>query len=287
MKQLLTLCLSLISIINLKAQEDIPTQNSIFNHIALSVKDVDASVAFYKSILNLNEITNRTKMDGIRWMSLGEDKELHLISTIEGDIKQNKAVHFAIASYNFEHFISILETKHILYSSWAGEQNKITIRADGVKQVYIQDPDDYWIEINSANKTQEFLIDKVKEIITNKTKAFTLAHITKDIPFLNSCFAKDATIFPPNSLPVSGMEAISKINTDWVNYGIKTFTETSLKIYGSENYIIDEGSYYLVYGPENTIDKGNYINIWKLEENEWKLYSNIWNSSLPNTTSNN
>ncbi len=287
MKRLLTLCLSLLFIINLKAQEDIPSQNSIFNHIALSVKDVDASVAFYKSILNLNEITNRTKMDGIRWMSLGEDKELHLISIIKGEIKQNKAVHFAIASYNFDDFISTLETKQIPYSSWPGEQNKITIRADGVKQVYIQDLDGYWIEINSANKTQKFNIETIKQIITNKTEAFTKAHITKDISFLNNCFAKDATIFAPNSLPVSGMEAISKINTDWVNYGIKTFTETSLKIYGSENYIIDEGSYYLVYGSENTIDKGNYINIWKLEENEWKLFSNIWNSSLPNTTSNN
>jgi lactoylglutathione lyase len=27
--------------------------------------------------------------------------------------------------------------------------NKINIRADGVKQIFFQDPDGYWIEVNS------------------------------------------------------------------------------------------------------------------------------------------
>jgi len=40
--------------------------NCTYNHLALSVKDVDQSIAFYKKILNLKEITNRTKIEGIR-----------------------------------------------------------------------------------------------------------------------------------------------------------------------------------------------------------------------------
>lgn len=123
-----------------------------FDHLALSVTNVDTSAEFYKNILNLSEITNKTKVEGIKWFSLGDGKELHLISILKGDIKLNKAVHFAITTSNFDSFIEKLTPKNIDYSSWVGETKKITIRADGVKQVYIQDPDGYWIEINSVKE---------------------------------------------------------------------------------------------------------------------------------------
>lgn len=45
-------------------------------------------------------------------------------------------------------FISNLEKHSISYESWAGEQNSITIRSDGIRQIYIRDPNGYWIEIN-------------------------------------------------------------------------------------------------------------------------------------------
>lgn len=122
----------------------------VFNHVALSVINVDVSADFYKRALNLNEIVNRTKVDGIRWFSLGEDKELHLISVVKGDVTINKAVHFALSSTTFDAFVANLEHENIPYSSWAGEENKITIRADGIKQIYVQDPDGYWIEVNSV-----------------------------------------------------------------------------------------------------------------------------------------
>ncbi|CAN5363211.1 hypothetical protein BH20ACI2_BH20ACI2_08210 [soil metagenome] len=43
-----------------------------------------------------------------------------------------------------------LDDAKIIYSDWPGAVNKITERADGVKQMYFQDPDGYWIEVNSA-----------------------------------------------------------------------------------------------------------------------------------------
>jgi catechol 2,3-dioxygenase-like lactoylglutathione lyase family enzyme len=122
----------------------------VFNHVSLSVKDVDVSADFYKSALNLNEIVNRTEVDGIRWFSLGEDKELHLISIVKSDVIINKAVHFALSTPTFDAFVANLEHRYIPYSSWVGEENKITIRADGIKQIYVQDPDGYWIDVNSV-----------------------------------------------------------------------------------------------------------------------------------------
>jgi lactoylglutathione lyase len=122
------------------------------DHLALSVKDLDRSVDFYKNVLNLSEITNLTKKEGIRWISLGDGKELHLVSTIKEPVTINKAVHLAFKVINFEALIDKLQNLNIPYSDWPGALDKITIRADGIKQIYIQDPDGYWIEINSLEK---------------------------------------------------------------------------------------------------------------------------------------
>ena len=121
-----------------------------FNHLALSVKDVDRAAEFYKQVFNLEEITNRTKIDGIRWFSLGDGKELHLISILKDDFKINKAIHLALETTNLDSFIKKLESLKISYSDWVGNPNKVNVRADGIKQIYLQDPDGYWIEVNDA-----------------------------------------------------------------------------------------------------------------------------------------
>ena len=134
---------------NLTAQ-DSSSFSFTYNHQALSVKDVERSAAFYKNILKLEEITNRTKIEGIRWFSLGEGKELHLVSILPGEIKINKAVHLALACKNMNAFIKHLTAMHISFSDWPGTPNKITLRADGVQQIYLQDADGYWLEVNTA-----------------------------------------------------------------------------------------------------------------------------------------
>lgn len=124
--------------------------NFTFNHMALSVKDVNRSAEFYANVLHLTEITNRTKIDGIRWFSLGADKELHLISILKENVTINKAVHLALTTPGIEDFIKSLDKMKIAYSDWPGKPNTVNIRADGVKQIYLQDPDGYWIEVNSV-----------------------------------------------------------------------------------------------------------------------------------------
>ena len=132
--------------------QDAGTYNFTFNHIALSVKDVDRSADFYKKVLNLNEITNKTNVEGIRWLSLGEGKELHLISILKEDVTINKALHFALTTSDFDSFIKVLDEMKISYSDWPGTPQRINMRADGIKQIFFQDPDGYWIEVNNVSQ---------------------------------------------------------------------------------------------------------------------------------------
>lgn len=151
MQKLKLLIIALSISLFLQAQ-DSTSFNFTFNHLALSVKDPDRSAEFYKKVLKLQEITNKTKMEGIRWVSLADGKELHLISILKENVTINKAVHLALTTSSFDAFINTLTKMNIAYSDWPGIPNKINIRADGIKQVFFQDPDGYWIEVNSVGQ---------------------------------------------------------------------------------------------------------------------------------------
>ena len=149
MKKLSLFIIVLMSAGFLRAQ-DKSAFTFTFDHLALSVKDVDRSAEFYKNVLNLQEITNRTEIPGIRWFSFGEGKELHLISIISEEVTLNKAVHLALTSTSFDEFVKVLEKFNVQYSDWPGTPNTVNMRTDGIKQIYFQDPDGYWIEVNNV-----------------------------------------------------------------------------------------------------------------------------------------
>ena len=117
------------------------------DHDAILVQDVNASAKFYGELLGLKEIPNGGLPDHIRWFQLGDKIQLHLIESDELPEK-HKGFHMALNTSDLEKFMLFLKEKEIPFENWSGEANTTNTRPDGIKQIYLQDPDGYWIEIN-------------------------------------------------------------------------------------------------------------------------------------------
>ncbi|QLG46741.1 VOC family protein [Costertonia aggregata] len=120
------------------------------DHFAIVVDDVDKSAEFYGNILKLRETPHPDKKPGFRWFIIEGSSQIHLIQKEFTPFEKNKSMHLCLATQNLDTVIAHLKENNVPFSDWPGKANAITKRTDGVKQIYIQDPDGYWIEINTA-----------------------------------------------------------------------------------------------------------------------------------------
>ncbi|MFO7847337.1 MAG: VOC family protein [Balneolaceae bacterium] len=127
--------------------------NLTFDHYTIKVKNLDESAAFYRDIVGLEEIRNRTEKTYIRWFSIG-DGELHVVEGNTSPIKTTVGIHLALKTSDLDTVISRLKSKNILLHDSKGTPHSLTYRADGVRQIYFQDPDGYWIEVNEAETVE-------------------------------------------------------------------------------------------------------------------------------------
>lgn len=122
------------------------------DHIALNVRDLAASARFYGEVIGLTEIENKTLRPTIRWFAFDGYRAIHLIA---GDDqpppKRPMAAHFCLSTPNFDATLEDLARKGVVYVDLAGEPRHYSHRADGVRQCYFRDPDNYWIEVCEAN----------------------------------------------------------------------------------------------------------------------------------------
>ena len=119
------------------------------NHLAVYVKDLATSAGFYAETIGLDSIPEPFHDGKHAWFSLGGGAQLHVISGASQPIEKNKNNHLCFSVPSIENFIAKLNKARIPFENWLGEKGQITLRPDGKKQIWFQDPDGYWIEINN------------------------------------------------------------------------------------------------------------------------------------------
>jgi lactoylglutathione lyase len=120
------------------------------NHIAVYVTDLEKSEQFYHSLLNLVKIEEPFKDGKHIWFTLGAAGQMHLIKGANKTVEHDKNEHLCFSVASIPDFITKLDKQKIEYSNWPGTAKEPTIRVDGVKQIYFQDPDGHWLEVNDA-----------------------------------------------------------------------------------------------------------------------------------------
>jgi len=104
-----------------------------------------------------------------------------------------------------------------------------------------------------------------------------------DSAAIASNYTSDAWIMPPNSEAVRGND-IAPFWGTFIRMGVKDMKLSTDDISGNEEQIAETGTYE-IYGSESKLlDKGKYIVVWKSVNGSWKMYRDIFNTSMPAAT---
>ena len=120
------------------------------DHIAMYTTDLDRSRDFYQFLFNLPMIEEPFKEGRHVWLSLGGAVQLHIIKSKSEQqlVEHAKSDHLCFSVRSIEAFIEKLKPLGIKYEDASGKGDTYTVRVDGIKQIYLQDPDGHWLEVN-------------------------------------------------------------------------------------------------------------------------------------------
>lgn len=145
--QLWLLLMVILSAFTLKNMSQ--KKSAMLNHVALSVVNLQKSTDFYKNIIQVEMMEEPFKDGKHSWFKIADHSQLHLIEASKGIRDHDKSTHLCFSVASLEDFISLLDKAKIPYGNFIGDSKSPTIRPDGVKQIFLQDPDGYWLEVNN------------------------------------------------------------------------------------------------------------------------------------------
>lgn len=120
-----------------------------FNHLTVYVTDLARASEFYKTVMMLDTIPEPFHDNRHTWFKITEHGQLHVVSGAKEDVTHDVNIHLAFSVPSLPDFIKHLEKLGVKYGNFAGEANKIAVRPDKIEQIYLQDPDGYWIEVDN------------------------------------------------------------------------------------------------------------------------------------------
>ena len=127
-----------------------PKPKFTFNHVAIFVKDLKRTGEFYTEVIRLDTIPEPFHDGKHIWLDIGFGRQMHVIQGADKEKEYFQNNHICFNTADVLGFTKVLEKKSIPWVDGKGNPYKITTRVDGVLQVFLKDPDGYWIEVNNA-----------------------------------------------------------------------------------------------------------------------------------------
>jgi lactoylglutathione lyase len=132
------------------AQSAANANQPVFNHAALCAKNLKKTADFYRKVIQLKEIHHPFNDTVHVWLKIGEGLALHIIQGECPTTVHDIGIHLCFSVPDLNAFIKHLDEMNVTYGNWTGQPKKIQLRTDGVKQIYLQDPDGFWVEVNDS-----------------------------------------------------------------------------------------------------------------------------------------
>lgn len=121
------------------------------DHVAIHVSDAEVSAAFYRQAFRMTDLP--TKLPNGRWLDMGNGLTLHIIGGRSTAPPSDRFVHLALRTEDLAVSTAWFDANGIAWCDFTGKPRSIQTRFDGVRQIFVQDPDGYWVEVSDARGT--------------------------------------------------------------------------------------------------------------------------------------
>jgi lactoylglutathione lyase len=126
----------------------VTAQPPLFNHTTVYVVNLEKSTNFYKDVMQLEMIAEPFKDGKHSWFKIAEHGQLHVVSGATATSPHDINIHLSFRVASLTDFMKHLDQQQVKYGNWKQDSKSPQLRPDGVQQIYFQDPDGYWIEVN-------------------------------------------------------------------------------------------------------------------------------------------
>jgi ketosteroid isomerase-like protein len=132
-------------------------------------------------------------------------------------------------------------------------------------------------EINSS-----FDLAAVKKVIDSTNVVFGSLISKGDSVGIASLYTSNAKFMAPNMPTASGRNGVQSAFAGlFAAMGTPGLILRSSDVWGTAELVTEVGSYSMTDKAGKEIDKGKYIDLWKMEDGKWKIHRDIFNSDNP------
>ena len=121
----------------------------------------------------------------------------------------------------------------------------------------------------------------IREGIEAANREFMAAFDSGDAAGVAALYTENGQILPPNSDPITGKDGIKGFWQGAMDMGLKTASLETVEVEQQGDRAMEIGNYKIFVDGGQMVDHGNYLIIWKQEDGQWRLYRDIWNTSMP------
>ena len=116
--------------------------------------------------------------------------------------------------------------------------------------------------------------------IEQQVQAWEDAYNAGDAAAVTALYTRDAKLLVPGAEPGSGPRAIQELIAADIALGGK-LDLTLIDVVGFGDYALETGSWVATSPDGKHLDHGPYLVLYKRTDGVWKMYRDIWNSSMP------